>query len=335
MGKDVTIFVGTIGQGIWRSRDGGETWDRSRLQVRPGRFGVSGESEVRAFAVHPRDQGTVYAGADTGVYRTRDGGDSWEKLESPMLEPRMNEVPIWVLAVDPVDPDTIFAGTRPSALFRTRDAGRSWEKLSVELVDECPNVVVPRVTALMVDPVDHNSIWAGIEVDGVRHSTDGGDTWETVAAGITDPDIHHMAVTMGPPKTLLTITPGEVFSSTDDGRTWEPAGAAPQVSLPYCRAVAVKEDDPNVVYMGSGEGAYGGVGALHRSADMGRTWESIPLTVKPNGTVHNFGTHPSDPSFLAASSINGQVFVSSDAGDSWSKVSREWGIVHALAWVPS
>ena len=220
----------------------------------------------------------------------------------------MNEVPIWVLAVDPVDPDTIFAGTRPSALFRTRDAGRSWEKLSVDLVDECPNVVVPRVTALVVDPVDHNSVWAGIEVDGVRHSSDGGDTWETVDAGITDPDIHHMAVTMGPPKTLLTITPGEVFSSTDDGVTWEALGAAPQVSLPYCRAVAVKEDDPNVVYMGSGEGAYGGVGAVHRSTDMGRTWESIPLTVKPNGTVHNFGTHPSDPSFLAASSINGQVF---------------------------
>ena len=128
---------------------------------------------MRAFAVHPRDQGTVYAGTDTGIYRTGDGGDSWEKLESPM-----NEVPIWALAVDPVDPDTIFAGTRPSALFRTRDAGRTWDKLSVELVDECPNVVVPRVTALLVDPEDHGSIWAGIEVDGVRHSADGGDTWK-------------------------------------------------------------------------------------------------------------------------------------------------------------
>ena len=330
MAKDATIFVGTIGQGIWRSRDGGETWDRSRLQVRPGRFGMSGESEVRAFAVHPQDHRTVYAGTDTGVYRSQDGGDSWEKLESPM-----NDVPIWVLAVDPVEPDIVFAGTRPSALFRTRDAGRTWDKLDVDLVDECPNVVVPRVTAMLVDPEDHDSVWAGIEVDGVRHSSDGGDTWETVDGSISDPDIHHMVVSPGPPKTLLTITPGEVFSSTDGGCTWEGVGVAPQVSLPYCRAAAVKEDDPNVVYMGSGEGAYGGVGALHRSSDRGRTWEPIPLRVKPNGTVHNLATHPADPDFLVASSINGQVFVSTDAGDSWAKVSREWGIVHALAWVPN
>jgi hypothetical protein len=62
------------------------------------------------------------------------------------------------------------------------------------------------VTALVVDPVDHQHIWAGLEVDGVRHSKDGGKTWEVVTSGVTDPDIHNLAIAVRPPKTLLTIT---------------------------------------------------------------------------------------------------------------------------------
>ena len=184
----------------------------------------------------------MYAGAESGIYRSEDKGESWEKLDSPM-----NEIPIWTLAIDPVDPNIIFAGTRPSALFRSKDGGVNWQKLTVELADECPAVIIPRVTALMVDPVAHNNVWAGIEVDGVRHSKDGGDTWEVVKEGVTDPDIHNFTITVGPPKTLLTITPREIFSSTDDGVNWEPVGVLKQVSIPYCRAVVVKSDDPQEI----------------------------------------------------------------------------------------
>jgi hypothetical protein len=54
----------------------------------------------------------------------------------------------------------------------------------------------------------------------------------------------------------------------------------------------------------------------------------------PNGTIWNLATHASDHDFLLASSVNGQVFFSADADDSWSKFPREFGEVHALAWVP-
>ena len=136
----------------------------------------------------------------------------------------MNQIPIWTLAIDPVDPDIIFAGTRPGALFRSKDGGLKWEKLSVQIAEWCINVEVPRITALVVDPVNHNNIWAGIEVDGVRYSRDGGDTWDAVTEGITDPDIHDIGIFAGTPKTLLTITPREVFSSTDDGGYLGPPG---------------------------------------------------------------------------------------------------------------
>jgi photosystem II stability/assembly factor-like uncharacterized protein len=321
MDHNVTICVGTLGQGIWRSTDSGNTWVRVRQ-------GIYTESAVRALVVHPQDPSMMYAGVDDGIYRSTNQGESWERLDSPM-----NDIPIWALAIDPVHPNIIFAGTRPAALFRSKDSGKTWEKLAVDIAKECPNVRIPRVTAVVVDPAEPRHIWAGIEVDGVRRSRDGGDTWQTVTGGITDPDIHNLAITVGPPKTLLTITPREVFASTDDGVTWEPVAAGRQVSMPYCRAVAVKADDPQVVYMGNGESAFGGMGALHRSPDRGKTWETLPLPMQPNGTVWDLTTHPSAPNFLLASTVNGQVFCSTDAGASWSKIAREFGEVHALAWV--
>jgi len=94
MGKDFTICVGTIGSGIWRSPDGGETWTR----VRPSRYP---ENDVRALAVHPRDPHIVYAGTDSGVYRSEDGGARWERLDAPM-----NAMHTWALAIDPAEPET-------------------------------------------------------------------------------------------------------------------------------------------------------------------------------------------------------------------------------------
>jgi hypothetical protein len=69
----------------------------------------------------------------------------------------------WALAIDPAEPETLFAGTQPSAVFRSQDGGQRWEKLTMELAAECPAVVIPRVTALVVDPEEHRTIWVGIE----------------------------------------------------------------------------------------------------------------------------------------------------------------------------
>src|SRR4029450_11656555 len=128
MGNDFTICVGTIGSGIWRSPDGGETWSR----VRPSRYP---ENDVRARAVPPRAPHRVYAGTDSGVYRSEDRGASWERLDAPM-----NAMQTWALAIDPVVPDIIFAGTKPPAVFRSRDGGQQWDNLGVELAADGPGV---------------------------------------------------------------------------------------------------------------------------------------------------------------------------------------------------
>ena len=90
-------------------------------------------SQVRAMAVYPDDSNRILAGSDYGMYRSEDRGATWEKLWSPM-----DGTPIWSIAIDPEDTQTIFVGIKPAALFRSRDGGDSWTKLSVQMAQGVP-----------------------------------------------------------------------------------------------------------------------------------------------------------------------------------------------------
>ena len=138
------ICIGTIGTGAWLSPDGGDSWRRI---ASPN--GLWRESRVYGLATHPSEPRTIFAGADDGIYRSSDGGQSFTRLESPM-----NSREVWKIAADPTNPNIIFAGTRPASLYRSNDGGHSWRQLTVEMAEECPNVRVPRVTALAVDPAN-------------------------------------------------------------------------------------------------------------------------------------------------------------------------------------
>jgi photosystem II stability/assembly factor-like uncharacterized protein len=324
MTGNFTICVGTVGSGAWTSPDGGESWRRVRS-------GLWGESRVFGVAVHPREPRTLFAGADDGIYKSRDGGQSFERLDSPM-----NKMDVWKIAFDPVDPDTIFAGTRPAALFRSKDGGQNWQQLRVDMVEDCPNVGVPRVTALTVDPSDRNIVWAGVEVDGVRRSLDGGETWTRIAGGLSDPDIHDVAVcAAGNARTVLTSTPREIFASSDRGESWQGLGVGKRFGLPYCRGLALKTDDPNTVFVATGDAAVGSTGAIQRSKDGGHSWQQAELPVEPNSPIWAFATHPADPGRVVACSHYGELFASHDAGDSWAKLRREFTEIRALAWTPN
>lgn len=120
MADNFRICVGTIGTGAWVSSDGGESW-------RQVRTGLWSESRVFGFAVHPKEPRTVLAGADDGVYCSEDGGEHFERLDSPM-----NQLHVWKVAFDPANPEIIFAGTRPAALYRSTDGGRHWVKLRAD-----------------------------------------------------------------------------------------------------------------------------------------------------------------------------------------------------------
>jgi len=113
---------------------------------------------------HPKEAHTVLAGGDTGLFVSRDGGERWERISANGVLPT-----IWSLTIDPVDPDILFAGSRPAAVYRSRDGGRQWEKLAVDIAPEC-SIGTPFVTSVVVDPDDHGIVFARVEIDGVFRS---------------------------------------------------------------------------------------------------------------------------------------------------------------------
>ena len=252
MAGNYTICVGTIGSGLWLSPDGGDSWQRVR-------DGLPNESRVFGLTVHPTEPRTVFAGADDGLYQSRDGGQSFARLDSPM-----NASDVWRIAIDPTNPDIIFAGTRPAALFRSTDGGRNWQKLPADIVEECPNVGVPRVTALTVDPSDPRRLG--------RHR---GRRRAPQHRRRRQLEPHHQRhLRSRHPRHrghgqrrhhVLTSTPGEIFASHDRGESWQGLGVRDQFSLRYCRRLAQKADDPETLFVATGNGAVGDAGAIQRS----------------------------------------------------------------------
>ena len=248
---------------------------------------------------------------------------------------------IWSVAVDPVDTDTIFVGTCPASIFRSRDGGRRWENLPIpNVVSWCETGFI-RVSHMVISPDDPRNIFAGLEVDGVRRSLDGRDTWTYVEGGWLNerPDLHHMAIVKENGTTrILAATAREIYTSTDMGESWEATGAAQQFGKTdtfYLRWTAIKPYDPRVMFAALGNGAVGDSGGIARSKDGGATWDLCPLPDKPNSTMYGMATNPADPNIVVACSLNGEVYMSEDAGDSWRKSEREFGEVLCIAWQPN
>ena len=321
MASNVTVFIGTIGQGIWRSDDSGQTWNRSSE-------GVYMESDVRALAMHPHNPDIMYAGTNQGCYRTDDGGTRWNHLPSPM-----DETPIWSLAVHPEKPDTVFAGTRPSAIYRTDDGGQTWTALHVHIETDCPPIVHTRVTTIIIDPVDPQTIWVGVEIDGVHRSTDGGQTWTAQKNGLNSLDIHGLVVFSGPPKTIIASTNQGLCKSTDNGETWQDLHITERFLWGYCRGMAVKADGSSMLFIGNGNGPPGDHGSIQWTENLGQTWHQATLSTEPNSTIWHFSTHPSNPDLIFAYSVSGQVFRSHDGGNHWTKLVREFGEIRAIVWM--
>ena len=325
MRKDFSIFVGTAGiggAGIWCSSNGGDTW------VVPK--GSKDENDCCALATDPTQPAVIYAGLSDGIYRSDDRGIHFYRLESPI-----NAFGVWSVAIDPVDPNIVYAGCRPGAIFRTRDGGQRWEKRPVEFAGEGVFGGPARVLQIVVDPTDHQVVWAGVEADGVRLSLDGGDSWNDVSAGLTDVDIHGLALSPGSPCMVFVSADLEVFTSLDHGQSWQTIGVQERFEPPNCRQVAVKADDPDVVYLGLGGDDNSVNGVAQRSKDRGQTWQSLSFPVPPNTPVWSFATNPADPNLIVCSTHYGQVFVSEDGGDAWHKIRQEFSEIRALAWTPN
>jgi photosystem II stability/assembly factor-like uncharacterized protein len=310
------------------SPDDGEHW------VRQGpRQGMHSDAIVRTLVTHPDQPATVLAGTDRGIYRSTDGGDTWQTLNGPL-----SDYTVWRIAFHPCDTNVLFAGTGvPAArIFKSTDNGQTWQDLNVEVVEECDNVGTPRITGIAIDPLDPESMWASIEVDGVRHSSDGGATWTRVdPTQIPNPDGHAVAVSPGPPKTVFVVVNNDVYASQDDGATWTSLGAR-QKFAPYrhVRDLIVDPADPCAAWATVGDYTPGDTGALMRTQDLGQNWQVVRMPTEPNSSMWVVHAQPDARDLVMAASRYGYLYRSHDGGQRWEKLRRELSEVAAIVWVP-
>ncbi len=320
------VLVGTIGQSVLAS-DNGDNWMRLGPTI-----GFHSDAIVRTLVNHPLKPDVLWAGTDQGVLRSSDGGRHWERLASPF-----DRQQVWRISLHPSDTRVAFVGTgtpSPAAIYRTDDGGATWRELSVDIARECAAVGTPRVTDIAIDPQDDSSLWASIEVDGMRHSTDGGETWSRLDAGITNPDGHAASVSAGPPKAIVLTVNNEIFISRDDGASFAPVGVKQQFPYTHVRDVVFDATDPTTAWAAIGDATPGTTGALMVTRDGGESWQQTTLDVPPNSAMWVVRTQPDDPNLLFAASRYGYLYRSQDRGATWRKQPREFSEVSSIVWVP-
>ncbi len=178
--------------GVYRTDDGGETWQARNRGVRaeflPDKHPEFGQC-VHKIAHHPARPGRLFLQNHWGLYRSDDWGDAWEDVA--------NGVPSdfgFAIAVHPGDPDTVYIvplesdGFRccPEAklrVYRTRDAGASWEPLTEGLPQEDAYETVLR-DALDTDPMEPAGVYFGTRSGRLYGSADDGDSWDLLQEGL-------------------------------------------------------------------------------------------------------------------------------------------------------
>ena len=325
MNAKTVMYVGTVGTSVWMSEDLGGTWVRPRSH-----FGLYVESGVWSLSHHPDRPGELLAGTDTGLYAWSHATGYWRHMPSALDTVKST----WSIARDRANPDVLVAGTRPGKVFRSDDGARQWQELPAGIAASSDfTAFETRVTKVLIDPDNASTLWASVEVDGIKVSRDGGASWSNVETGLKDPDIHDFNVLHDETgvRYLVFTSAFGTYISTDEGQSW----AQHPLHSPwqYSRAI-VERADGKAVFLTNGDGPPGSTGSLWRSRDHCRSWEKVAMPCKFNSTPWLIATHPHDPMLLLLATNLGQVFISQDGGEQWRKLEREFGEIRALAWAP-
>jgi hypothetical protein len=286
-----TVYVGTgesdmrdsisIGDGMYKSSDAGKTWSH---------IGLATTRQISRVAVDPRNPNAVFVAAlglaygpsaDRGVYRSRDGGGTWQKVLF-----KNDNVGASDVVIDPADPHIVYAALwatrRPpwyiyapsngpgGGIFKSVDGGTTWTPLTSGL----PAGVTGRI-GLAVSPSASRRVYAVVDVTGERARDDGG-----------------------------------VYRSEDAGATWTRVSGDMRVWGRgwYFGKVAVDPKNPDIVYVSNT--------SLYRSMDGGKSW--TPIKGAPGGDdYHQLWIAPEDPSRMILASDQGAI-VTVDGALTWS-----------------
>lgn len=313
-------------QSVWFSEDEGHSWNR--LLTPTG--GFYNEARVWSVCTHPERPGDVLAGSDQGLYRYTEVKGRFDYIPSPM-----DSLHILRIAQAPNDPNVIVCGTRPGEIFISEDNGENWWRSNLDASTECWFINTSRITSIHFDPRDRDTIWITVEIDGVFRSTDRGRSWEMVIRGLHDNDTHDLVFRDHPDgsRTILCSTEDGVHRSRDNGDSWEQL-QIPEARWDYFRSLKQPAENSDVVVASVGDKPSGEAGMFLISRDFGESWSVAAMDHPPNSTLWSIGTNAADISLLFAATIFGQIFKSTDGGESWTKMKRELGEIRMITWAP-
>jgi photosystem II stability/assembly factor-like uncharacterized protein len=319
-------YVGSGGGGVWKSDNGGQTWDAV--------FAKEPVASIGAVTIDPTDNDIVWVGTGEddprndvsygdGVYKSTDGGKTWTNVGLKATKY------ISRILVDPRDHDHVIVGAQGDVfndseargVYVTYDGGKTWKKTLY---------VGPEtgVSDMAMDPQDPNVIYAGLwefqrrpwtfksggPTDGLYKSTDGGKTWTRLTGhGLPSGVTGRIGLAIAPSDgnrvyALIESSEGILWRSDDGGKNWTMVSKDTLVDQRpfYFTHVAVDPKNPNTVYAVSM--------MLSKSTDGGKTFKAIAKGVHVD--YHAIWIAPNDPSRIIVGEDGGYALTVDD-GANW------------------
>jgi photosystem II stability/assembly factor-like uncharacterized protein len=268
-----TLYVGTSDEGIFKSEDGGATWENLSGIEHP---------RVTAVAVSPTDR-AVYAGTEpSALFVSRNGGTSWRELEGMgnlpsaptwSFPPRPWTSHVRAIALSYADPNLIVVGIELGGVVRSADGGETWQDQRPGAQPDCHSLFAhPGAPELLYE--------AG--GGGFAQSTDFGESWEGADGGM---DLHYvwgLAVDTEDPSLVYTSAASGPYQAHGRGSSnatiyrrsgnerWQPVLEGLS-AFPY--ALCQDPQTPGTLYAGFGDGM------ILRGANAGESWEEVALVV--------------------------------------------------------
>jgi photosystem II stability/assembly factor-like uncharacterized protein len=295
------------------------------------------------------------------MQRSDDGGKSWETVgnefayegetgthqhyDGSLLPWKFKRV--WHLEPSRTDPEVVLAGVEDAALFRTADGGKTWKELAGLRGHGSGPQWMPGAGGLclhtiLVDPSNESRIFIAISAAGAFRSDDAGVTWKPINRGlkseyIPDPEaevghcVHRIAMHPSRPGVLFMQKHWDVMRSDDAGESWrEVSGNLP---TDFGFPIEVHAHEPETIYVvpiTSDSLHYPPEGKLrvYRSRTGGNDWEPLTKGLPQEHCYVNVlrdatAVDSLDPCGVYLGTTGGQVYASSDEGDSWTPLVRD------------
>ena len=291
-----TLYAGTNSGKLYRTTNSGASW-----ALLNGSYFLPSGVAIRSVTIDPLTPAILFLATSVGLFKTSDGGNSLDLLDAGLAHPTSASA----IALDPVDAATLYAAAG-SVVFKSDSGGSIWTTSSNGLY----GFGFPGVISLAIDPASPRTLYAGTTNAGLFKTTNAGNAWGSVNAGINiTQQVRAIAVDPTTPTTLYAGTSGGgIFKSLDGGLGWTPASVG--LSSPSINTLMLHPQSPSTIYAGTQSG-------LFKSSDGAMTWRSVNSGLGvPPPNVSALAIDPSSPTTIFLGSSAG-AFKSLDGGDAW------------------